>query len=210
MICAICGKEFLSHAACQKKHFVCDHCHREKAVEQIRSICFSSTEKNPIALAQEMMKNDWIPMHGPEHHFLLPAVLATCYVNCGGNLQLEKVLQEVEQRSAQIPGGVCGFWGACGAGIGAGIFASILEEVTPLAKDSWQFANLVTARCLKEIALHGGPRCCKRDSFLAICTAVPLLEKKTGIKMILPAKIHCTFSCFNKECKKKECLYFLP
>ena len=65
------------------------------------------------------------------------AALLTAYKNAGGALDLEKALREMYSRGRAVPGGTCGFWGACGAGIGAGQFMAIATESTPLAREPW-------------------------------------------------------------------------
>ena len=56
--------------------------------------------------------------------------------------------------------------------MGTGIFISLITDATPLSKEDWGLANRMTAASLNTIAEHGGPRCCKRDSFLAIMDAI--------------------------------------
>ena len=40
-------------------------------------------------------------------------------------------------RGKAVPGGACGFWGACGAGISTGMFISIISGATPLKNEPW-------------------------------------------------------------------------
>jgi hypothetical protein len=178
------------------------------AYDYIENYCKSSPHTDPGALINEIMKNSAIKMHGPEHHFLVPAVLITSYYNHLGNKQLlNEKLRTAKKRSKQILGGFCGFYGTCGAGIGTGIFFSLIQNATPLSTSEWQLCNMATAKSLEKIACHGGPRCCKRDSFLAIETAVEFLNKhlKTALSLSI---INCGFSDFNRECRKEDCRYF--
>ena len=39
-------------------------------------------------------------------------------------------------RGKAVPGGVCGFWGACGAGISTGMFTVALERMWSLISSS--------------------------------------------------------------------------
>lgn len=71
-------------------------------------------------------------MHGPEHHIMVGMALLTAYKNSGGDIDLKKSLIEMNNRGRSVPGGACGFWGACGAGISAGMFVSIVTGSTPL------------------------------------------------------------------------------
>ncbi len=65
---------------------------------------------------------------------MVGAALLTAYKNAGGQLDLEKALHEMYRRGKEVPGGACGFWGACGAGISAGQFLSIVTQSTPLVR----------------------------------------------------------------------------
>lgn len=207
MECVFCRRSFPSSAKCTHGHYICDECHSKQGIEAIRKVCLSSPSKNPIALAQEIMENPYIYMHGPEHHVLVGAVLLTAFKNCGGDLDLEAAIDEMIARGKQVPGGICGLWGSCGAGISTGIFMSILTKANPLSTQSWSMANQITSQSLNTISQSGGPRCCKRDSFAAISTAVDYVEEHFKIKMEIPEAITCTFSGQNQQCLGKSCPY---
>jgi len=97
-------------------------------------------------------------MHGPEHHVMVGAALLTAYKNAGGEIDLSKALQEIHSRGKAVPGGVCGFWGACGAGISTGQFVSIITGSTPLSVESWGWSNQMTAKALDCIGKEIGRR----------------------------------------------------
>ena len=101
--------------------------------------------------------------------------------NGGGRLELERALQKMYRRGEGVPGGACGFWGACGAGISAGQFLGIATESTPLAQEPWGLSNQMTARALDSIGGVGGPRGCKRDSWRAIRAAVDVVRGRLGV-----------------------------
>jgi len=170
--------------------------------------CRSTDKRDPYAIACEIMQNPAIHMHGPEHHVLIGSALLTAYHNCGGKIDLPESLEIMRQRGSQVPGGICGFWGTCGAGVSAGIFMSIITGSSPLAGTGWRLSNLLTSQCLKNIAQSGGPRCCKRGGFLAIQTAVSFVAEHFNIKMEIPEKPVCSFSQRNKECIKKQCPFY--
>ena len=207
MECVFCGKKELSHASCEKGHYVCDACHAKKGIEVIMEICQKTDSKNPVEIARKIMEDPYIYMHGPEHHVMVGAVLLTAYRNSGGDIDLKEALEEMKERGSQIPGGVCGFWGCCGAGVSTGIYMSIVTGATPLAGCSWGLANRTTAKALGAIGELGGPRCCKRDTFTAIRKAAEMTAKELGIEMDCPAEIVCAFSEENQQCLKKACPY---
>jgi hypothetical protein len=45
----------------------------------------------------------------------------------------------------------------CGAGMGTGIFISIVTGATSLSIEEWRLSNLATAKSLLSISEHGGP-----------------------------------------------------
>lgn len=206
--CLICGNEFETTVVCQNGHYICDTCHAHRAVDLIGVVCTETASKNPFEIMQALMKQTAIHMHGPEHHTLVGAALLSAYRNCGGEIDLEKAIKEMQRRGQQVPGGVCGFWGCCGAAISTGIFISIITDATPLKQKEWQLSNLMTAQALQEIAVLGGPRCCKRDSFTAVREAVAFVKEYFDLQMELPEKICCAFSSFNEQCKRKACPYY--
>lgn len=205
MECVFCHRIFQSKAQCVDGHYVCDECHAAQGVKSIKEYCMNTVSKNPITMMLEMMENPYIYMHGPEHHIMAGAALITAYYHAGGKIDLEQSLEEMVKRGGQVPGGVCGFWGSCGAGISTGIFISIVTQATPLSKEEWGLSNRMTAKALEAIGEVGGPRCCKRDTFLAVSAAVEFTEKNLGIRMEMPEQVKCTFTRYNQQCIGKRC-----
>lgn len=206
--CANCYKTFSSNAKCVNGHNICDGCHGSAGVLAIQNACNKTVSKNPLEIAIELMKSPAINMHGPEHHVLVGAALLTAYRNSGGDIDVSSALQELVKRGKNVPGGICGFWGSCGAAISSGMFISIATKSTPLSIDTWGVSNLMTASSLKNIGFIGGPRCCKRNSFISIKTAVQFAKEHLGITMELPAEIKCTHFLRNKECLGEKCPFF--
>ncbi len=204
--CAICHKKELSKTVCKKGHYVCNECHTD-GVDTLLKVCFAENSKNPIEIVRKLMALPFCHMHGPEHHILAGAALLTAYKNAGGKIDLEKSLLEIRSRGKKVPGGACGFWGACGAGISAGMFVSIVTGSTPLTVKEWQLSNFMTAGALGAIASAGGPRCCKRNSYIAIIKAVKFAEVHLGVKMELD-EIKCIHSEENNQCIKERCLFY--
>lgn len=206
MECELCRKKQHSKTRCVNGHFVCDECHTGHTDELI-SICLGSRSSNPIEIMEMLMCLPSCHMHGPEHHIMVGSALLTAYKNAGGELELEKALPEMQKRGRQVPGGVCGFWGACGAGISAGMYMSIALRATPLAVEEWGLANELSGRALQAIGDVGGPRCCKRNSYLAIIEAARFTEEKLQIKMEL-STLHCSRSQMNNQCIKERCPFY--
>lgn len=135
---------------------------------------------------------------------MVGAALLTAYQNAGGRIDLAEALEEMYSRGKAVPGGACGFWGACGAGISAGQFVAIATQSTPLAKEPWGLSNRMTAKALDSIGSVGGPRCCKRDSWLATLSAIDFAREYLGVEMKKSVPV-CTHSKRNNQCIGKRC-----
>lgn len=203
MECAICHKKENSKTRCMNRHYVCNECHTQ-GIDSIIEICLNETSKNPVDIIDKLMSQPFCHMHGPEHHVMVGSALLTAFKNAGGDIDLPAALIEMINRGKKVPGGACGFWGACGAGISSGMFISIITKSTPLANDSFALSHKMTAKALAKIGEIGGPRCCKRDSFLSILAAIDFVEENFGFKMDKP-KIVCHYSSQNNQCIGKRC-----
>jgi MoaA/NifB/PqqE/SkfB family radical SAM enzyme/SAM-dependent methyltransferase len=204
MDCSYCGRGFQANGCCEEEHFVCDSCHRENGLEVIKSICCSTSEKDMITLLELIRSHPAIPMHGPEHHAMIPGIILACYRNSGGDIQEEAILTGIT-RGADIPGGVCGFWGACGAAVGAGIAVSTILAATPLTPASRQTAQSFSAKILTVIAGYRGGRCCQRETWLALHETARLSQEFLGISMVANSPLRCAQYGRNKECIRKQC-----
>lgn len=207
--CYFCGKKFETLVTCDDGHFVCDSCHSLSADEFIEKTVIESEEKNPLELAEKIMKNTKIKMHGPEHHFLVPAVLIAVYYNIRNKPDLKKEkIKEAKKRAEKILGGFCGSHGVCGGAVGTGIFISIITGATPLSRKEWKLSNRITSKSLEKIAYYGGPRCCKRNTLLSILGAVSFVQKELNINIPTNPDIICDFSDLNKDCIEEKCPFY--
>ncbi len=206
MVCAICNKKQKSKTVCKTGHFVCDDCHTW-GLDSVFNVCLNEKSKNPIEILQKMMALPFCHMHGPEHHVLVGSALLVAFKNAGGQVDLEKALKELQARAKKVPGGACGYWGACGAGVSTGMFISIITGSTPLADTAWGLSNKMTAKSLNAIGEVGGPRCCKRDSYLSIISAVDFVKENFGVQMEI-GEIKCSHYDKNNQCIAKKCPFF--
>ena len=203
MECAVCHKKENSKTRCIHGHYVCNECHTA-GLDRIIGLCMNEHSRNPVEIIEKMMALPFCHMHGPEHHVMVGAALLTAYRNAGGDIELSSALTEMMNRGKKVPGGACGFWGACGAGISSGMFISIISKSTPLAQEPFALSHRMTAKALEAIGEIGGPRCCKRDSFLSILSAIDFVRDKFGLEMEKP-EIICTYSEQNNQCIGKRC-----
>lgn len=180
----------------------------KREYNEINKYCLNSKQVDCIKLFNEIVDLPAIPIHGPVHHFIVPAIMLTCYNNLNGNKeQLKEQLKIAAERAKIVPGANCAYCGICGAAIGIGIFTSIITSTTPYSEDTWNKVGAITSACGTEISKHGGPRCCKRDSYLAILIGVEKIKELLNIE--LPAtKQVCKHFPKNKECRKNCCLFF--
>ena len=207
--CTICGARTSANVACEAGHYVCDSCHCGSANELIQRVCSQSLSTAPMALAMQLMQSPLLKMHGPEHHFLVPAVLLCSYCNATGIPGDEKrrKIEIARRRAEDVKGGFCGFLGSCGAGMGTGMFISLITGATPLSRSEWGLANLMTSESLRAIAERGGPRCCKRDTMLAIQSAASFVRARMRVDLDVSGA-RCMWSARNNECRKEECPFY--
>ena len=154
MECSLCHKREPSKTCCENGHYVCSECHTA-GLDSIVVMCLAERSTDPIEVLEKMMSKPFCHMHGPEHHVLVGAALLTAYNNAlpdSLRLNLAEDLPEVISRGRQVPGGACGYMGACGAAISTGIFMSVVTRNTPLSTDSWRLCNLMTAKALEQVA----------------------------------------------------------
>jgi hypothetical protein len=205
MACLGCGAVLPSRARCAAGHFVCDACHSCDARDAVERVCAAAEETDPVAIALRAMRHPRVRMHGPEHHFLVPAALLAAWCNArGAGGERAAGVAEARRRAEPLVGGMCGFQGACGAAIGAGVFASVALGVTPLSTGGWGRAQRLTARALQIVADSGGPRCCKRDSWLALLAGARFARDELGVEMPAGAP-SCEFSGLNRQCLEDDC-----
>ena len=84
------------------------------------------------------------------------------------------------------------------------MFISIISGATPLKNEPWGLANKMTSKALDAIGSIGGPRCCKRDSYIAIISAIDYVAENFNIQME-KLVINCIHSDKNNQCIKERC-----
>ena len=184
-------------------------------MDQIEAACLAAYDagqpRSVVELAELLMDLPDLPMHCPYHHFLVPTAMLTaaCLSAGEGRDKLEGLLKQARERAGTVPGGYCGQFGACGAAIGAGIFASLWQKTTPLSKTGWAAANEMTARALSAIASVEGPRCCKRVTYLTLHAACPAARELLGVDIGPgPEELKCHHFTRSRECRKTACPFF--
>ncbi|MDO4182485.1 MAG: DUF5714 domain-containing protein [Coriobacteriia bacterium] len=211
--CVLCGKEEKGTTTCTQGHYVCNECHRSAGLDFMRKLCVRSRSRNAVEILIEAMRGKSVYPNGPEHHTLVGAAILTAYYNAGGKINggtMTKgaALAELKERSLQVPGGTCGYWGCCGAATSAGQALSIITGSTPMKRKEWADCQRLTGTILTKLADLGGPRCCKRTGFTAALEATDFLNAHYNVRIEKPERVVCAFCGGNAQCLKQECPYF--
>jgi MoaA/NifB/PqqE/SkfB family radical SAM enzyme/SAM-dependent methyltransferase len=202
--CHYCGKAMRANAHCAEGHFVCDACHASDHIGFIKTHCRNTMGADPMALFSEMRRSHLFPLHGPEHHALVPAAFLTAYRNAFGEPPQARVEAAIE-RGAAMPGGTCAYWGGCAAALGIGIAYATILRATPLSHEQRGSVQTVVSRILSEMGKFGKPRCCRRESYLAIQLGCDLSATYLPHKLecgVIPA---CEQMALNRECIGGQC-----
>lgn len=174
----------------------------------IRKELLNISLKDPLKISKIIMQNDYINIHGPEHHFLDGGAFLTAYRNSGGDIDLYDALNILAERTKKMPGAMCGNWGICGSTSSLGAALSIIHNSGPLSDDSFYKDHMeYTSSVINEMSKIGGPRCCKRNAFISIISAVKFFKEKYGINMELDIT-KCDFNNRNLQCIKDKCPFY--
>ena len=188
---------------------------KDRSFTAITSACtafFDSKEsdKSSLWILSTVMDDVNFPMHNYAHHYLVPALLLAAVCRAAGTdrEQFTKYLAEAEKRAKNVLPAFCGYYGACGAAIGCGIFMSVYTGTTPLSQETWSLCNQATAGALSKMAEIGGPRCCKRNTFIALTFMKNYIQISLSINVDIPDAIECSYSKYNNECLKEKCPFY--
>ncbi len=175
----------------------------------IKEALLKAEGKDPVKILHEVASNDFVFIHGPEHHFLDGGAFLAALHNAGMEFDLGAYLDALAERTMKMPGAMCGYWGVCGSVASLGAAFSLLEKTGPLSVDEAYADHLdFTSSCLARMAKIGGPRCCKRNAFLVLEEAIRHVKKRFGISLDRQVPIVCDFFPRNRECKKEQCPFY--
>ena len=173
----------------------------------------ASASTAPVELVEAVMADSRCPAFGPVHHFIVGATLLACWHNAEAATDREEALvadlEEMLARSSSVPGATCARWGVCGAAASAGMAYAIVRGNAPLREEGWQEGQLMVSDLLARIARSGRPRCCKRDSRVAIAAAVTYFNALGGPQMAESTAVPtCATSGQNSVCMGSGCPYY--
>ncbi len=204
LTCHYCGQSKLANAHCEAGHYVCDACHTGDHVTFIKAFCRNSSETDPIAVFSHMRASHRFPLHGPEHHALVPAAFLTAYRNLFGEPTHGRVEAAIE-RGAGLPGGTCAYWGSCAAALGVGIAYATILRATPLSYQERGHVQTMVSEVLGRIGRFDAPRCCRRESYLALQGGCELSGRYLPHALPAGPLPPCDQMALNRECLGEDC-----
>lgn len=162
---------------------------------------------DPVRIFKNIAKNEYISIHGPEHHVLDGASILVAFKNAGGNIDLDEALGKIMNEGLRMPGAMCGLWGVCGAVTSVGAALSIIDKTGPLSNDgSWGSHMEFTSKALENLGRVNGPRCCKRDAMIAFKNGIEYINKHYDVKLV-SEEVKCEYSSLNAQCIGNRCPY---
>ena len=177
----------------------------EEKYARFREDALAAIGSDPVHIAREIMRRDYVNMHGPEHHFLDGAAFLAAYRNAGGEIDLDKALDELAKRTAKMPGAMCGQWGVCGAVASVGAALSVIHGTGPLSTDEFYQDNMrFTSAVIAKMGEIDGARCCKRNAYPSLSMGAAFVREKFGIPMEAAPIVYDDFSR-NGQCIGARC-----
>lgn len=205
-VCSFCGAEEDAVWICSQKHFICQKCRMAEAAELIEKYCNYTPETNPFVIADLIMHHPGIASYGIQHHWVVaPSALAA--LRNLGYIQFDaNKMKALINRMDDLPFGVCGNRGDCGASLGAGIAMSAITELGFHTDKERSLMLETTARALLKLSAMPGVRCCKQSVYCALESVNEILHNYMGFGWT-NVKPVCTFSSVLKDCKTTDCPY---
>lgn len=177
-------------------------------MELIKKICLNTNSINPIEIILDLMNNQEVNIHGPIHHILDGAAFITAMYNATHSFDLKHALDEMEERGKLMPGATCGKWGICGSCSSIGAALAIIHETGPLSNNEYYKHNMeLVSQSLMNIASIGGPRCCKRNAYISLKSAIKYVKDIYGIELE-DQDVKCAYSHKNMQCIKERCPFY--
>lgn len=185
----------------------------DASLDWVKSACFAWLEEGSGAdageLLERLMADENCPAFGPAHHALVGAALLACSWRAVGKGELGDALDELFDRASCVPGAACAKWGVCGAAASCGMAFAILSGNAPLKKEGWGEGQRMVAQILAAIADAGAPRCCKRDSRIAVRVASSWFNDQLHTRLVESEPVRgCAVCKQNSACLGSGCPFF--
>lgn len=185
----------------------------DASLDWVKIACFAWLEEGTGAdageLLERLMADENCPAFGPAHHALVGAALLACSWRAVGKGELGDALDELFDRASCVPGAACAKWGVCGAAASCGMAFAILSGNAPLKKEGWGEGQRMVAQILAAIADAGAPRCCKRDSRIAVRVASSWFNDQLHTRLVESEPVRgCAVCKQNSACLGSGCPFF--
>ncbi|UCE08971.1 MAG: hypothetical protein JSW61_08220 [Candidatus Thorarchaeota archaeon] len=206
--CSYCGHDEKSDFVCKDRHFVCETCRTCTPTEIILKTSVATPTDDSLFLANLLMHHPAIPMSGPEHHLLVPAILLTATHNAGHRMALESRLRQALKRANRFGLGSCANLGACGAAMGVPIAISLLIGAEYTKPEERKTVLRASAVAMTAVANLPALRCCKASVYSSLSVGTDFIRRE--LELGVPPVPHptCHFEGNSLECVRQECPYF--
>jgi Family of unknown function (DUF5714) len=205
--CMICGKRGLTRACCSAGHFVCEECRGGELMQILEAMLDMRRATDPVETFVKARIGLRFPMHGPRHHALVAAAFLLAYHDLYGEPSWATILETLQSADTQLPGGTCGYWGACSAALAVGMAYCAILGASPTDGPPRAAAQQLVGRIVTRVGEFDGPRCCRRECLLALQVGCEL--SATHLPKLLPTvyQVHCEQASKNPECIDEACPY---
>lgn len=206
--CSYCGKVEKADYLCGRGHYICEECRLASPEELVKKTCQHSGEKDPVKIAELLMKHPAITAYGPEHHYMVAAVILAALRNNGIVEVDASMIDRAIARAKRIPLGACGSWGACGAAVGVGIAFSVAWNVDMMSEEGRSVIMKLVSEALEEISKIKGPRCCKASVYAALNVVKRFLKERFNVSFV-EQRVRCPFKAvLRQHCLGVKCPYY--
>lgn len=206
-VCSYCGKVEEADYICPQGHYVCEECRVASPEELVKKTCLNTLEKDPVKIAELLMKHPAVTAYGPEHHYLTAGAVLAALRNNGVAKVDASMIDRAIARARRIPLGACGSWGACGAAVGVGIAFSVAWNVDMMSREERGLVMKLVSEALEEISKLEGPRCCKASVYLALEVVKRFLKKQFNVNF--EQEVKCPFkAALHQCCLGAKCPYY--
>lgn len=179
-----------------------------ECMRKIRQCVMEYEGTDALELLSMVMKEKSVRIHGPEHHFIVSAVIVGIYANsCNDMILKKKLLNYMAERAALIPSASCILYGTCGVMMGSGAALSVILSANMLNTTAFSVTNRMTARIQERLSGYEAVRCCKRATWIALDEAIKMLVE-LGLIASDNKTVKCPYSTVNTTCFGLECEFF--
>ncbi len=206
--CMVCGERGRTRTWCKEGHFVCEECRGTELMGLLGELLAGARTTDPVVTFLQMRAGHDFPMHGPEHHPLVAAAFLLAYHDLYGKPSWADILDALQSAATELPGGSCGYWGACSAGLAVGMAYCAILGSDPTNGIPRSIAHQVVSRILGRIAESPAPRCCRRECLLALQVGCELSVDLLPNPVVTSCPTRCDQAASNPECSGAACPFF--